>query len=205
MQEGLLKFTGLCGIVMAIILFCVVVGGYSSISRSQSRIKASKGFLTDACQKRQDLLPKLIKITNKTSQKDAIQKIEKSAQKADSILKEVISHDPPVEAHLIKEFEISQETVAKQLSALFNALEPKLNALDLKEFSALKNEFNSAQDYLFVTKKRYNSEVKYFNNRTKIFPGFLIAKMFGFNQLEYTGIAKDKFLSGEKTFLPSRS
>ena len=53
---------------------------------------------------------------------------------------------------------------------------------------------------MFVEKVKYNTEVRYFNRRTKIFPGFLIARLFGFDKSKYFEVSKDLFLGADKTF-----
>ncbi len=204
-MHPLIKLTGLCSILMAIILFCVIVGGYTSLSRSQARIQSSKSLLTDACQKRQDLLPKLIETISKTDQKDLAVQLGNSALKADAVLNQFISHEPPAEKHLVKEFEISQSALSQQLITIFTSLKPGKGPSPVQELSDLKKEFSAVQDYLFVVKKRYNNEVEYFNRRSNVFPGFIIAKIFGLDHIVYTEISKDKFLSGEKTYTRSKS
>ena len=126
--------------------------------------------------------------------------INQTAQKATTILKQVISHEHQPEKNLINEFEISQTKLTLELVQLFTQLQTSLDKDAVKQFSAVKKEFYIAQDNLFVAMKRYNTEVNYFNARTTVFPGFLIAKLFGFNKIKYTGISTDGFLPVRKTF-----
>lgn len=199
------KFAGICSIVMAIVIFCVIFGGYSSLWRSQNRIKASKTLLTDNCQKRQALLPKLEAFTGSNDFSQTAKQLKSASQKADDILKYMISAEPPLEKELVSAFEISQTALSSNLAALFSSLEAKLPGEEKEKFLALKKEFSTAQDHIFVAKKRFNKEVAYFNNRTTVFPGFLIARLFGMDDIKYTGISKDKLLSGEKTFSTTAS
>ncbi|SDU60949.1 LemA family protein [Desulfobacula phenolica] len=210
MLEPWLKFTGICSVVMAIIVFCVIFGGYSSFVRSQNRIEASKSLLTDACQKRLDIVPELVEIIKTSRIKTSIPSINQTAQKAAIILKQVIAHESAVENALIKDFELSQTQLTfhiKQTLSQLEALVDKNSSqyVSSQQFSALKKQVDTTQDNLFVIQKRYNKEVAYFNLRTKVFPGFLIAKLFGFNKIHYTSISKDLFLPAQKTFAPVTS
>lgn len=200
-----LKFAGICSVVMGIVLFCIIFGGYSSFLRSQNRIEASKALLTDACQKRFDLVPGLIEMIKKSRVKISIPEINRTTEKATVILQQVISHKTPMENELMKDFELSQTQLTFQVKEVLSQLEASVDKNSSEQFKALKNQFNTAQDNLFVIQKRYNKEVTYFNVRTRVFPGFLIAKLFGFNKIHYTGISKDLFLPAQKTFAPRTS
>ncbi len=200
MGNGLRLAAG-CSVLMGIILFSVIAGGYSSFWRSQNRIETSTSFLTEDCQKRLNLLPELVEITKKSMAPSSLQAINQTAEKAGIILKQVISHKQPLEKNLIEEFEISQTKLTLALAQLFIHLQVSLDKDAVKQFSALRKKFHTAQDNLFVAWKRYNKEVKYFNTRTTVFPGFLIAKLFGFNKIKYTGISKEGFLPAQKIFM----
>ena len=186
--------------LFAIIMFCVILGGYSSFTRAQNRIAASKTFLTDACQKKLDLLPALFEMTKKSSTQISIQEIEQAAQKAALILQLVISRKPPLEIQLTKDFEQSQIDLTNRLTDLFPELEESLEPEDLKQFKAIEQQFYTAQDNLFVIWKSYINEVVYFNSRTVTFPNFLIAKLFGFNKIHYAELSAEAFLPARKTF-----
>jgi len=195
-----LKLAAGCSSLFGIILFCVVVGGYSSFSRAQARIESSRSFLIGVCQKRLDLLPELVEITKKNTASSSLPPINQTAEKAGIILKQVIPLEQPFEKNQINEFEISQTKLTLELVQLFTQLRASLDKAGLKQFTPLKQQFYLIQDQLFVATKVYNSEVNYFNTRTKVFPGFLIAKLFGFNKIKYTGISKEGFLPVRKTF-----
>ena len=205
MPRRWLQFVGFCTVFFGIVLFCVIMGGYTSFWRSQNRIEDSKSMLTDAFQKRLDLLPGLIEITKKTKTQTYKPAINQTAQKANKILQLVISQKTPLEEGLIKEFENSQSNLTFQLKDLFTQLEESLDKNFSKQFSSLKNQFNTAQDNLFITKQRYNDEVNYFNTRAAAFPTFLFAKLFGFNKMKYIQISKDLFLPAQETFAPNTS
>lgn len=199
MRPGFVLAAG-CFSLFAIIMFCVILGGYSSFTRAQNRIEASKSFLTDACQKKLDLLPALFEITKKSVTQTSIQEINQAAQKAAAILQQVISQKPPLDTQLVKEFELSQIHLTNRLIDLFPKLEASLDQNDLKQFEPLKQQFYTAQDTLFVIWKSYINEVVYFNSRTVTFPNFLIAKLFGFNKIHYAELSPEAFLPARKTF-----
>jgi len=200
MRGQLLNFFGFCFVFTGIILFCVILGGYSSFWRAQKRIETSRSLLTDACQKRLDLVPGLIEITKKSRMQQDEPVINQTAKKAQIILQQVISREGPVEIGLIKEFEISQSKLTFQLRDLFSQLEGSIDKNYSKQFADLKKLFFALQDELFVTGTSYNDEVNYFNMRITSFLPSLIAKLFGFNKMKYINISKDLFLPAKTTF-----
>ncbi|MBC2704003.1 LemA family protein [Desulfobacula sp.] len=204
MSHRLLQFAGFCSVFFGIVLFCVVLGGYTSFWRSQNRIEASKALLTDACQNRLDLLPELIEITKKNKMQAIGPEINQAAQKAMTILQKTITQETPLEKALIKEFEISQSKLTLQLKDLFTQLEGSSDK-NFQQFKAVRSLLFAAQDNLFVTKKRYNDEANYFNTRAAAFPTSLFAKLFRFNKMKYIEISKDLFLPANKVFAPSTS
>mgnify|MGYP002629759006 CR=1 FL=1 len=201
-QLSLSKFIGFCLVTLGIILICVVLGGYTSFWRAQNRIKASIEYLTDACNYRVDLLPGFIEMAKKSEPQVSILELTQTIEKAKNILQQVIPQKKPLENNLIKELEISQEELTRQLKDLFPQLEISLDKKDSQQFKDLKNEFISLQDHLFVTRKRYNDEVDYFITRTIEFPSSVFAKLFGFNKLNYIKISEDVLLPYQVAFAP---
>lgn len=205
MDRPLFSLAALCTITLSIIGFCIVVGGYSSFSRAQARIKEARSFLTEACEKRLVLFSEMIELTDKTSILKTKNEMIKTAQNAQDILQQVILQAPPADRHLINEFEMSQNKVSQQLITLLHQIETAPGTFEPERIAHLKKELNTVQDALFVAQKHYNKETGYFNTRTQMFPGFLIAKLFGLNHIRYTQLTGGTFLSGEKTFISPAS
>ena len=197
-----LQFFGFCSLFIAIILGCILAGGYSSFWRSKNRIEASKPFLTEACQKRMDLLPGLIDFIRKNKLPMSVSAIEQTTRTASRILQQVISHQTPLDDSLIKEFEISQSEITRQIVDIFTQLESLPDQTLSKPVKSLKTIFVSAQNNLFITVKTYNDEAGYYNERVASFLPSLTAKVFGFDKLTYILISKDLFLPAKETFAP---
>jgi len=197
-----LQFFGFCAIFTAIITFCVLAGGYTSFWRSENRIKGSTDYLTDACQTRLNLLPKLIERIKKNNLQIPLSTLESSAREAEKVLQHVIAAKAPLEEILIKEFEITQSKLTSQLKEIFFQLETSQDKTTAAQFSDIKKLLFDAQNNLFVSGKRYNDEVTYFNTRKKSLMTSTIAKLFGFNKSNYFELSKDLFLPAEVTFAP---
>jgi LemA protein len=192
-----LKFAGMCSVVIGIVIFCVIFGGYSSLHRSQQRIEASKELVTNACQSKLDLLSQLLNSLKNSEYQKKIPDLKQTGKNTNKILRQVISQKTPLDKTLTLKFEASQEVLTSDLTKLFSQLDQSPDKSNAVGFQAHKKQFSVAQNNLFAAKITYNKEVTYFNTRTKIFPGFLIAKLFGFNKIKY-------FKLSENSFLPSR-
>ncbi|MBU1193908.1 MAG: LemA family protein [Proteobacteria bacterium] len=200
MDRPVFNLAALCTITLSIILFCVIAGGYSSFARAQARIKEASSFLTEACEKRLVLFNELVELTDQTKVLRTKSAMTQSSRNAQNILHKMISQAPPVDRQLIAEFEISQNRISQQLITLLHQIETAPGNTDPERIAHLKKELNAVQDAIFVARKHYNTETGYFNTRTQMFPGFLIAKLFGLNHIRYTQLTEGTFLSGEKTF-----
>jgi len=196
------KIAALCSVLMAIVLFCVVIGGYSSFYRSQGRINDSADYLVDACKKRMQLLPESIEITQSMNiQKNTIETFKKALQKANIVLKQNSSSAPISDETWIRDFENTQEAITLVFQKIFTQDAAIVKNNDKQQrYAVLKKEIHAAQDYIFIVRQRYNKEVDYFKNRKTAFPGFLFARLFGFDKITYYYISLDKLLPAHKVF-----
>ncbi|NOX33976.1 MAG: LemA family protein [Deltaproteobacteria bacterium] len=200
-----LKFTAFWSIFLGIVLFCVLLGGYTSFWRSQSRIKTSKSFLTDACRERLDLLPGLVEMEKNCDGITSLPGINQAAKKADMVLQQVIAREKLLNTAFVTEFENSQIKLTLRLKDTLTQLETCLDKKYAGRLRGLRQQFSSAQDNLFMARRTYNDEVKYFNTRSRAFPTILIAKLFGFYKIKYMEISKDIFLPAHNVFTPKAS
>ena len=200
MKQPWIMFTGICSIVLAIVMFSVVAGGYTSFLRSQSRIKKSAEFLAQADQKRVELIEDLLEYHPSS-------KIPNSADSMAALLKKAITLRETLkqperlkDQNTITRFVENQEQITTKLIPL---IEKKLS-FDTQEeqnvYTAKIREIYQAQDNLFVVRKRYDHETNYFNTRTRVFPNFLIARLFGFDEITYFGVGQEQLLPSHKVF-----
>ena len=187
-------------VFVGIILTSVIFGGYSSLHRSEGRIDFTKELFLKACQSKLDLLPQLLDYLQKSEPKETHAKLELTGKEAGIVLHSAVVQKAPLNNALTLKLEASQLALTKELAEVFLKLERSKNKSNTESLKAIKQQFFSSQDKLFTAKVHYNTEVRYFNRRTKIFPGFLIAELFGFNNSEYFELSNDSFLGADRTF-----
>jgi LemA protein len=194
------QFLGFSFVLMAIILCSIVFGGYSSLHRSEGRIDITKELLFKACQSRLDLLPKLLNYVQESEQKKMLAKLKQTGKDASSALHYAVAQKTPMDNALTLKLEASQHNLTKEIVTIFLRLDQSESKQAIESFKSTKNGFFSAQNELSLAKIKYNTEVRYFNRRTKIFPGYLIAKIFGFDKSEYFALSAGSFLEAARTF-----
>lgn len=187
-------------VFFGIILFSVIFGGYSSLYRAENRARDAKIWVTVECQKQLDLIPDLISLARKTddfnpsgpNQAD-LKKIEQTALKHKAILTQITSRKAPLEKELVLTFEQSQVQLSREIISLINGIKKDNKLGASQEFQTLEKKFNDLEITVFYHSHQYNKEAIYFNYRKSIFPGFLIAKLFGYDEIYIYEISTELF------------
>jgi len=188
MKRPLLSLSIFSAVFCGIILFSVVFGGYSSLYRAENRARDAKIKVTIECQKQLDLLPDLIAMVRKTDSnldQAKLDQLEQAALETKTILTRINSVIAPLEKELILAFERSQIHLSQQIIGRINGLkELKKDAVltSSQAFIDLEKKFNDLEITVFYHSHQYNKQARYFNTRKSIFPGFLIAKLFGLEE-----------------------
>jgi LemA protein len=199
MQNSSLSALALASIATAIVLFCVIFGGYTSFYRSQNRIEDSKTALVESCRERMLLLPALSGFLERVSP-DIPPPMDQPLEKANALLMGVLQQERPLGEEMTKEFESSQTGLTMQIKGIFARLKDISGPKNLEEIESLRQKFFKAQDNLYVAREKYNYEITYFNRRVQSFPVSLIAKLFGFHEIIYYPFSDQAFLPARKAF-----
>ncbi len=197
MQNSSLSALALASIATAIVLFCVIFGGYTSFYRSQNRIEDSKTALVESCRERMLLLPALSGFLERMGP-DIPPPMDQ--EKANAFLMGVLQQERPLGEEMTKEFESSQTGLTMQIKDIFARLKDISGPKNLEETESLRQKFFKAQDNLYVAREKYNYEITYFNRRVQSFPVSLIAKLFGFHEIIYYPFSDQAFLPARKAF-----
>jgi len=200
LKKPLLSLIIFSVVFFGIILFSVIFGGYSSLYRAENRARDAKIWVTVECQKQLDLIPDLISLARKTddfnpsgpNQAD-LKKIEQTALKHKAILTQITSRKSPLEKELVLTFEQSQVQLSREIISLINGIKKDNKLGASQEFQTLEKKFNDLEITVFYHSHQYNKEAIYFNYRKSIFPGFLIAKLFGYDEIYIYEISTELF------------
>jgi len=184
MKKPWLTFAGLCSIVLAIVLLCVIFGSYTSMLRSKSRINTGKNLLVQACLDQLDRVPQLVSLAPETFSNEAVFRIKDTAQQLQKVLTLFQAAEGPLDPDLVASFENTQAGLAKDLDVLTTAI---------GKHHALSKEMNDLYLKTIYSAKRYNKEARYFATRKTVFPGFLTARWFHLDMLDFPRIDLECF------------
>lgn len=209
MKKEWLVLTGMFSAVMGIIVLCIVFGGYSSLLRSKNRVGQAREFLKVECQKRLNLLPDLVSMAGVSLSSESLRQIQENKKESAAILAQLSDEAAPIETGLADAFEHSQALLTKNMEMLLSAVEKKPDLPEADSYSSLIKRFKDLEGVVLFNVRRHNKEVRYFNTRRTVFPGFLIAKWFGLDKLHFPEIPvelfqTEKVASGSSVFFSAR-
>ncbi len=182
MKNPWFAFAGICSLVLGIVLFSVIFGGYSSFLRSQKRIDKAKELVVVQCRNQLEQIQKRVDLPGPSPQ--IRQTLLDAAKDAGKGVARMEQTDSPLTQDIISKFESAQVQLNDAINIFLQETEIKGN--DTRE------QFNELQTAVFITGKKYNKAARYFNTRIQVFPGFIIARLFGLDKIYYPEISVDR-------------
>lgn len=162
------------GIIVGIALVAVVafvIGTYNNLVRLRNSVKNSFAQIDTQLQRRFDLIPNLVET------------VKGFAAHEKSLLENVTASRSGYLNASTNAAKIAMDNqLTSGLRALFMAAEnyPQLKA-DVN-FLKLQDELSETEDKVAYSRQFYNDAVTIYNNKLQMFPGNIIAKMFGFKE-----------------------
>jgi LemA protein len=179
MKHPWLTFAGLCAVVLAIVMTCVIFGSYTSMLRSKNRAHKGKELMIMACENQLDQIPGLVALSSGDDMAPVRSRINGTIEQIRTLLDQFRKADIPLDSDLIRLFEQAQSRLAKDLDALarrIGATHPRVK--------------ETADRYLktIYAARRYNKEAVYFDSRKKVFPGMFTSVWFNLDSLQFPKI-----------------
>lgn len=168
------KWIGL-GILVLIILILVgtVWGSYNSLVRLQIDVDNSWANVETQYQRRFDLIPNLVTVT------------EKYATFEKQTLTDITALRSQWQTQTPQQLEESDNEFREALRSILAISEnyPTLKADT--QFTSLQDNLAETENMVSVARMRYNTAVRDYNTATRVFPSNIIAGWFGFTQRDY--------------------
>lgn len=190
MKSPWFTLAAICALVLGIVLFCVVFGGYSSLLRSQNRIKAVKDRLVSQCLEQLALVTELVDAAGPAAAPEQTAGLSTASGTAAQLIDRIRKSEDPVAQTLILSYGDSQAQLNRRITELVQALAESGNG-DETDLTALEKRLNETQAAIYITGKRYNKEARYFNTRTRVFPVGIIARLFSLDKVYFSEITLD--------------
>ena len=150
---------------------------YNSLSNTESIADLAWAQVENQLQRRADLIPKLIQITEAYAQQE---------QELVSLLVE--SRQTYLQASTSEDKLQSLQSLNRAIASFWNyaATNPQLRSSQL--YNNLQYELTGTENRIAVERMRYNQAVKTYNQKIQQFPNFIAAHIFGFEEMPLSQI-----------------
>ncbi|EKD26440.1 MAG: LemA protein [uncultured bacterium] len=183
-------------------LFCVLVVGvisiiliinYNGIVFVDNNVEEAKGEIANMYQRRLDLIPNLVETVKgyAAHERDTLEAVINARNQAKMVL-DGISKKGALSTEDIKQLEESQVALTSSIRGIFALVE---NYPDLKaasNFMMLQDQLEGTENRIAVSRTRYNSVVKVYNSKITMFPGVIIAPLFGYDKKEFFKVQNEE-------------
>lgn len=173
--------TGLILIGVAVVLVLYLVGMYNGFIILKTRIQEALSGIDVQLKRRADLIPNLVETVKGYAkhEKEVFENVTKartSMMKADSLQEKAQAND----------------MMSGALKSLFAVAEAYPDLKANTNFQDLQRQLEDTEDKVSFSRQFYNSNVLEFNSKVQLFPGNLIANMFGFKVAEFFAATEEE-------------
>jgi len=183
-QAALFLVITLIAIVAIVGVWFILV--YNGLVKSEKAVEEAKAQIETVLQRRLDLIPNLVETVKgyAAHEREVLIAVTQARSKAQGILEEV-SRKKSLGKEDFTALAASQSDLTGTLKSLFALVE---NYPDLKassNFLALQDQLEGTENRISVARQRYNYATRIYNMKITIFPGNILAPMFGFEEKGY--------------------
>jgi LemA protein len=161
------------GIIVAVIVVIVLVlaAMYNGLVRLNVRSQEAWSDITVQLKRRYDLIPNLINTVKgyATHEKTVLEDVTKARSQA-------------LNAQGVEATAKAENAFQDTLKSLFAVAESYPDLKANENFKALQDELVDTEDKIQASRRFYNSVVRDFNTKRKVFPTNIFANMLGFKQ-----------------------
>ncbi|MEN9647346.1 MAG: hypothetical protein RLY57_150 [Candidatus Parcubacteria bacterium] len=168
------------GIVVAVIALSIL-GSYNGLVKKSQAVDTAAAQIQTDYQRRSDLIPNLVSTVKGAASYEQATLTQVVEARANATKVSLNVNDPAS----IAAFQNAQSQVSSSLSRLLAVAEnyPQLTATE--SFKGLQTQLEGTENRIAVSRKDFNTAVQTYNTTVKVFPGSLIASIFGFEAKAY--------------------
>lgn len=162
-----------CFVAFLILIVIYVIATYNSLVQLNNKVKEAFSTMNVYLKKRWDLIPNLVETVKGYAkhEKDTLEEVIKLRNNA----YETMSNDEKMKTN------IQLSTGVSKIMALAESY-PDLKVNE--NFRDLSNQVSKVEEDIANSRKYYNSVVCNYNNKVEMFPGNILAGMFGYHTKE---------------------
>ena len=169
-------------IIIVVLLFAVyVVAAYNRFIILRNRIREALSGIDVQLKRRTDLIPNLVSTVKGYAKHE--REVFQNVTKARSALLSARSLGEKAEAN---------NMITSALKSLFAVAEAYPDLKASTNFQDLQRQLEDTEDKIAYSRQFYNSNVLDYNNKIAVFPGNVIASVFGFKENEFFQTAAEE-------------
>lgn len=173
--------TGIILIGIAVVLVLYLVGMYNGFIILRTRIQEALSGIDVQLKRRADLIPNLVETVKGYAkhEKEVFENVTKARASMMS-------------AGSLKEKAEANNQMSGALKSLFAVAEAYPDLKANTNFQDLQRQLEDTEDKVSFSRQFYNSNVLEFNSKVQLFPGSIIAGMFGFKLAEFFAASEEE-------------
>lgn len=155
-----------------------VMSTYNGLVSEDEEVKKVWGNVEASYQRRADLIPNLVEIVKGYAkhEENTLKEVVEARSKATSI--QLNADDLDEES--MKKFQEAQAQLQGALSRLMAVSEAYPDLKANEQFMQLQSQLEGTENRINEARKTYNEAVKPYNEKVRMFPGNIVAGLFGF-------------------------
>jgi LemA protein len=160
------------------------VGVNNDLVRSEQGVNESWAQVQNVYQRRADLIPNLVETVKgyAAQERTVLEEVTRARAGASGIqLTPQMLNDPEA----MKKFQEAQNQLGGALSRLLVTVERYPELKSNQNFLALQTQLEGTENRISVERMRFNTAVRDYNTRLRVFPGSLVASLRGFTEKAY--------------------
>jgi LemA protein len=171
------------GLVVVGVLLALVIGWAVSINNQLVTLELSVNEkwaqVQNVYQRRSDLIPNLVETVRgfAKQEREVLEGVTRARASATSIqLTPEALNDPQA----LQKFQAAQSQLSGALSRLMLTVERYPELKSNQNFLALQSQLEGTENRITVERQRFNTAVREYNTRLRLFPGSIVARLAGF-------------------------
>jgi LemA protein len=170
-------------VVALFLLYGWVSGSYNEMVNKSEAVKAQWSQVENVYQRRADLIPNLVNTVKgyATHEKETLEGVVEARAKATSVTIDANHLNPQA----LQQFQKVQDGLSQALSRLMVVVERYPNLKANQNFLELQAQLEGTENRIAVERRRFNQETQAYDVYIKLFPGNILANLFGFTEKPY--------------------
>jgi len=173
-------------IAIAVVLFLLygwASGAYNEMVSKSEAVKAQWSQVENVYQRRADLIPNLVNTVKgyATHEKETLEGVVEARAKATSVTIDANHLNPQA----LQQFQRVQDGLSQALSRLMVVVERYPDLKANQNFLELQAQLEGTENRIAVERRRFNLETQAYDVYIKLFPGNILADLFGFSEKPY--------------------